>query len=61
MNSFDTAIDNLVTDIADEQLTLNQVIHTAACISEAYGPPAVTIMELAVADARMRQWTPPCP
>ena len=59
MKGYDAAIDTLATDVADPSLTVDQVIHTAECISVAYGPPAQFIVAEAIAEAKMRRWEPP--
>ena len=58
VNCFDTALTNLATDVNDPDITVEQVIHTAMCIRDAYGPTAVAIVELAVAEAQLRRWVP---
>lgn len=56
---FDVAVDNLTDDVNNPDLTIEQVIHTAECIAEAYGAPAIEVVSLAIAEARLRRWTPP--
>ena len=55
---FETAMRNLATDVNDMSVTVDQVVHTAQCIAEAYGPKAEDLVALAVAEARLRRWVP---
>ncbi|MHA2085928.1 MAG: hypothetical protein ACXAB9_10470 [Candidatus Thorarchaeota archaeon] len=56
---FDVAVENLTNDVNNPDLTIEQVVHTAECIATAYGAPAMEVVALAIAEARLRRWVPP--
>lgn len=56
---YDIALTNLAKDVGNTNVTIDQVIHTAECIAMAYGPIAELVLHEAIAEAKLRRWTPP--